>query len=200
MTNGKDEHIEIKEFGADILPRYVKIPIAFEVESIFQIELIHRGLGGIRLREQKVTPSYIKDYDAYEDGGPERWAKRFDMRNWVIFIAIRGNCDVGGAIVAFNTPSVHMLAGRKDLAVLWDIRVHPDFRRRDIGTQLFRYAANWSRKRGCKQLKIETQNVNVPACQFYAKQGCQLGEINRYGYVGHPHVAHEIMLIWYLDL
>jgi hypothetical protein len=59
---------------------------------------------------------------------------------------------------------------------------------------------DWSRERKCTHLKIETQNVNVPACRFYAKQGCRLGAIDRYGYAGHPQVGHETMLIWYLDL
>lgn len=192
--------VKIIEVGEDILSQYAEIPIAFEVESAFRIDLINGGLDGIRLQEEKVVPSYIKDYDAYEDGGPERWPRRFDIHNWGIFLALERNRQVGGATVAFNTPGVHMLDGQNDLAVLWDIRVHPDFRRCGIGTKLFNHAANWSRKRGCRQLKIETQNINVPACRFYAKQGCQLGEINRYGYVGHPEVEHEIMLIWYFDL
>ncbi len=29
---------------------------------------------------------------------------------------------------------------------------------------------------------------------------CELGAIHRYGYAGTPHVAHETMLLWYLDL
>ena len=50
------------------------------------------------------------------------------------------------------------------------------------------------------QVKIETQNVNVPACRFYSKQGCHLGEYNRYAYVGRPEVAREVMLVWYLNI
>ena len=60
--------------------------------------------------------------------------------------------------------------------------------------------ARSSRKQGCKQLKIETQNTNVPACRFYASCGCRLGAIDRYGYAHDPRVAHEAMLLWYLDL
>ena len=77
---------------------------------------------------------------------------------------------------------------------------HPDYRRSGIGTKLFTEAAKWSKGKDCRQLKIETQNVNVPACKFYARQGCHLGEINRYAYVDDPSVAPETMLIWYLDL
>ena len=192
--------VEIHDIGVDLLRRYAEIPIAFEVKSVLRADPIDGGLGGIELHEEKAVPPYMKDYDAYEDGGPESWPNRFDVRNWGFFLARDGGRPVGGAAVAFDTPDVNMLRGRRDLAVLWDIRVHPDVRGRGIGTGLFRHAADWSRKRKCRQLKVETQNVNLPACRFYAGQGCRLGEIDRYAYVGHPEVGHEVMLIWYLDL
>lgn len=191
--------VEIEEVRADKLSHYAKIPIAFEVGSEFRVELVNNGLEGFRLFEEKVALPYIKDYDAYEGGGPERWPERFDISNWGIFLARKKECYVGGATIAFFTPDVQML-GHKDLAVLWDIRVHPDSRHCGIGTELLAYAANWSRELGCKLLKIETQNVNVPACRFYAKQGCRLGEIDLYGYAGHPRVAHEVKLVWYMSL
>ena len=200
MKASKKTTVNIQEIGVDLLHKYGEIPIRYKVESILQIDLINRGLGGIELREEKVTPSYIKDYDAYEDEGPTRWPKRFDTNNWGIFLALKRTHPVGGATVAFNTQEVHMLDGRTDLAVLWDIRVHPNFRRCGIGTNLFDYAVEWSRKRKCRQFKVETQNVNVPACRFYVKQGCRLGAINRYGYFIDPKFRHEVMLLWYLDI
>jgi GNAT superfamily N-acetyltransferase len=192
--------IKIQEIKADRLSEYAKIPIAFEVRSVFQVDLINNGLDGIKLHEEKVVTFYVKNYDSYEDGGPEKWTRQFNTHNWGIFLAMKDNKPVGGATVAFDTHGVNMLCGRKDLAVLWDIRVHPDFRHQGIGTKLFQYAVDWSKKRGCKHFKIETQNVNANACKFYVKQGCRLGAIDRYGYFGHPKVGHEVMMIWYLDL
>ena len=192
--------VEIQKVGSDFLPQYAKIPIAFEVQSVFRVDPLDEGLGGLMLREETVLSPYVKDYDGCGEHGPEEWPRRFDIRNWAIFLATGGDCPVGGATVAYNTPGVNMLAGRSDLAVLWDIRVHPDLRRRGIGSKLFRRAMDWARSQGCRQLKVETQNVNVPACRFYAQQGCRLGEINRYAYAGHPRVGHEVMLVWYLDL
>ena len=192
--------VEIHDIGVDLLCQYAGIPITFRVESVLRADPIEGGLGGIELREEKAVPPYIKDYDAYEDGGPEAWLRRFDVRNWGFFLAREGGRPVGGATVAFDSPGVNMLNGRRDLAVLWDIRVHPGVRGRGIGTALFCHAAGWSRKRGCRQLKVETQNVNVPACRFYAAQGCRLGEIDRFAYAGHPEVGREVMLVWYLDL
>jgi ribosomal protein S18 acetylase RimI-like enzyme len=92
-----------------------------------------------------------------------------------------------------------MLRERTDMAALWDIRVHPDWRGQGIGRRLFHAAARWARARGCRLLKIETQNVNVRACRFYQRMGCRLGAIDRYGYA-EPEYAHETVLLWYLDL
>jgi GNAT superfamily N-acetyltransferase len=192
--------VEIRQVGPESLPRYGEIPIAFEVASVFRIDPVDGGLGGIRLREEKIAPTYVKDYDTLGDENPEGWPRHFEMRDWGIFLASDGPRLAGGAVVVCDAPDVQMLDGRRDLAVLWDIRVHPNFRGRGVGADLFRSAVGWARKRGCRQLKAETQNVNVPACRFYASQGCCLGEIHRHKYVGHPEVAHEVMLVWYLDL
>ncbi len=159
--------------NAESLPEYLTISMRFEVRSTFSVVLSNDGLGGIILWEEEVAPPYMKDYDAVdvavEGEGPTRWPKIFDTSKWALFLAREDDVPVGGATVAFRTPQVHMLSGRDDLAVLWDIRVHPDYRRCGIGSALLAEAAKWSGKRDCKHLKIETQNINVPACRFYAQ-------------------------------
>ena len=100
-------------------------------------------------------------------------------------------------MIAYDTPGVDMLEGRSDLAVLWDIRVFQGARSQGVGTQLFTAAEQWARRRGCRTMKIETQNINVPACRFYAHMGCTLGVINRYAYT---HIENEVQLIWYKEL
>ncbi len=55
----------------------------------------------------------------------------------------------------------------------------------------------WAAVRGYRQLKIETQNINVPACRFYAARGCTLGSIDRHAYPGLPN---EVRLCWYKEL
>jgi GNAT superfamily N-acetyltransferase len=193
--------VKIQQVGPEALPLYASVSIAYQVTSVYRVESIDEGLGGLALKEERVTP-YFKDYDAQAQGDdrPERWARQFDLSNWGFFLAMDGERAAGGAAVALNSPEVHMLENRSDLAVLWDIRVQPGQRGQGIGRQLFQQAADWAREQGCKQIKIETQNVNVPACRFYARQGCHLGAILRYGYAGCPRVAHEAMLLWYLDL
>jgi GNAT superfamily N-acetyltransferase len=193
-------NVSIDIVGSERLAEYSQIPIAFEVTRRLAVDLVGDGIGGIRLRETEVTPAYTKDYDASDEGGPDRWGERFDITNFVIFLAAGDGTPVGGATLVYDTPGLHMLAGRKDMVVLWDIRVVPGLRRDGIGTTLFDLVVDWARRRGFKILKIETQNINLPACRFYLKQGCRLGEINRYAYAGDPAVAEEVMLVWYMDL
>jgi GNAT superfamily N-acetyltransferase len=192
--------LRIDDVGGDGLAAYSVMPIAFEVVSVLEVRPVRGGLGGISLAEAPVDRPYIKDYDASPEGGPSRWPDRFDVSNWGVFIGYEGTSAVCGATVAYDTPGVHMLGGRRDLALLWDIRVVPGRRRSGLGAEIFEHAADWARKRGAASLKIETQNINVPACRFYSSRGCRLGEINLHAYAKDPLTAHEVMLVWYLDL
>jgi GNAT superfamily N-acetyltransferase len=201
----KQMTITIEEHNQKVLPEYDRIPSVFEVRTVLRAEPVAGGLNGIALLEEAIEEPYLKDYDSYEDGPPSAWPAQFEMGNWGILIARDplgpvGNPPAGGAMIAYNTSGVNMLEDRSDLAVLWDIRVHPDYRGQGLGSALLERSAAWARQRGCKRLKIETQNVNVVACRFYASQGCELGMIHRYGYAGVPRVANEVMLVWYLHL
>ena len=100
--------------------------------------------------------------------------RRFDVSNWTLFTARVAGRRVGGATVAFDTPGLTMLEGRRDLAVLWDVRVSPEARGMGIGTALFERVEAWAKGKGCCLLKVETQNINVRACAFYACHGCEL--------------------------
>ncbi len=192
--------VQIQEIQPAEIALYAQVPSTLLVKTVLRPEPLDGGLGGIRLREEPVAAPYVKDYDAYGEGRPIDWPHEFDVRHWGFFVALDEGRPVGAAAVAWRTPNVHMLANRDDMAVLWDIRVHPDRRGQGIGRQVFWQAARWAHRQGARLLKIETQNVNLPACRFYRRQGAVLGEIDCYGYAGVPHVAHETMLIWYLDL
>ena len=193
--------INIQEISADQFPRYDAIPNWFKVESVFRVEVIDGGLG-FRLVEEQVSEPFIRDYNSHNDDNPTSWSVSFDISQWGIFLATDDkNRPVGGATVAIDAPVYPMdRFQRKDLAVLWDIRVHPDHREQGIGSKLFKYGADWSRRKGYGQLGMEADSTNVPACRFYLQQGCELGAIHRFGYVGILEVADNAMLLWYLDL
>ena len=188
---------DIVEQSVEDLTDYSSVPISFEVRAILDVQVIDRGLGGFVLSERKNETPYVKDYDAFKGEGPTRWAKRWDISNWGVISAFVNGSRVGGCVVAYDTPGVHKLEGRRDVAALWDLRVHPDHRRSGIGSRLFQAAVAWAKSRNCRLFKVETQNINVPACRLYAKHGCVVGLINRYAYDEFPD---EVELVWYKEL
>ena len=189
--------VKIVEEKPEVLADYEKVSIAFRVETAFSVELLSDGLEGVKLIEETVEKPFIKDYDAHEDERPSRWAERFDLSNWGFFSAFDGEKRIGGAAAAWKTPQIFMLEGRDDLVCLWDLRVSPEYRGKGIGNQLFAYALNWAKERKCRLFKVETQNINVPACRFYVRQGCHLGAFNLHVY---PESLKEIQLIWCRNL
>jgi GNAT superfamily N-acetyltransferase len=187
--------IAITGVGSPALREYVQIPIAFQVTSILDVTRNHEE-GTFQLSEHSVEPPYLKDYDALGEM-PAGWGDRFDTSNWCLLVArIDGRC-VGGATIAFNTPGLDMLEGRSDLAVLWDIRVARGLRRRGVGGALLEAGETWARGHGCRHLKVETQNVNVPACRFYARHGFVLQTVRSGMY---PQCPDEVQLLWYKAL
>ena len=191
--------ITYRQMDRECFPLYDRVPMRVMVKSEFRMEKIDRGLGGFRLTEVPVTP-YVKDFCVGDDESVTRWEKRFDITDWAFFMAFDGTKPVGAATVASRTDGVHMLEGREDLAVLWDLRVADDWKGRGIGYRLFHMAADWAGEQGLVQMKIECQNNNVPAVRFYHRQGAMLCGVNEYAYYTEPEYRQEIQLLWYLDL
>ena len=188
-------NVEVTQEPIAGLAEYGEIPIAFEVRRILDVS---QGAGArLVLTERLAEQPFVKDYDSVAAEHPSRWAQQFDVSTWGLFAARLDGRRVGGAVVAHDTAGVAMLEGRRDLVVLWDIRVAPGARRRGVGSALFAAAEAWGVGRGCTQLKVETQNVNVDACRFYARQGCVLERANHGVYADFPD---EVQLLWYRSL
>ena len=194
--------ISIQPVSKALLEEYSRIPSGVEVNSVLDIELLQDGLGGIVFRERELDNPLMK----YFEEEPDEiiiWPETFDTSNWAIITAEEDGKLIGGLAVACRNPEIvnnRILMGIDDLAVVWDIRVHPDYRRQGIGTKMFRKAIDWSRNKGYKQMSVETENTNLPACRFYIKQGCRLGGINRFAYYHYPAYSQEIQLEWYVGL
>lgn len=190
-------NVQIAEKPTSRVLEHCEIPIAFLVERVLAVSVIGAGLGGISLAEAEVDPPWIKDYDAIKGEGPARWLKRFDTSHCGLLAAYGDGARIGGAVVAFDSPGLHMLEGRRDVAILWDLRVRPSSRSIGVGSALFQAVEEWSRQRGCRTPKVETQNTNFAACRFYARMGCSLGAIDRFAYPGLPDEVH---LLWFKEL
>ena len=55
------------------LAELAAISIAFVVDQVLEVGLLDGGLGGMSLTQTAVTGPYLKDYDAIEGAGPQRW-------------------------------------------------------------------------------------------------------------------------------
>jgi GNAT superfamily N-acetyltransferase len=171
--------VEVSEESAANLEDYARIRMSFEVRHVLDVTTFS---------ETKLDVPYLKDYDEIEN--PLLWPQSFDTSNWGVLVARADGTRVGGAIVV-------LLEDRTDIAVLWDIRVATEARAQGVGSALFSAAEKWALTRGCRRLNVETQNINVPACRFYAKQGCILEAANAFAY---PELPDEVQMLWYKEL
>ncbi len=155
------------------LGRYGSVPIAFVVTL---------GRTGA-----------VKDYDAIPGHRPADWPGRFDLRRWRFTLATVGGRPVGGAAVVVDPAEVTGPAHRPGGAVLWDLRVSPDHRRRGIGRQLLAAAEAHARAAGRQVMAVETQDVNAVAGRFYAAAGYALASVHPFGYPAFPD---EVQQVW----
>ena len=177
--------MRITEETIDDLHEYATISIAFVVERIVAVS--HSDTPGpFTFSAVAVEHPWVKDYDALEP--PMTWLHRFDTRGWGLLAAYEAGLRVGGAIVIPDAPTK---------ATLWDLRVEPEFRSTGVGSALFHAAERWSWARGCRLLDVETQNVNAPACFFYARMGCRLERVEEEAY---PDLPGEARIVWAKDL
>ena len=188
--------IEYREIDKSDLSIYDEVKQIVQVKSKYILDRINNGLSGVILKEVPVK-EYVKDFGS---DNAVKLKDRFDLSNWAFFIAFNEGKPIGAVTIASRTKDVYMLEGRDDLSVLWDIRVAEGYKHQGIGQKLFDIAVQWSKDRGFKQLKVESQNNNIPACNFYHKQGAILSKMDEYAYYNDEESKNEIQFLWYLDL
>lgn len=180
--------IEVREGGTSAIDEYARIPIAYEVLSVLRLAEPH-AMVAASLEEEPVAP-YVKDYDAIPGNRPSDWLRRFDTSGWRLFAAFAGETWVGGAIVA---PASSIGSAEPGVAELWDLRVHPAWRRRGVATALCGAMEAWAAGAGWTALQVETQHSNVAACRLYARRGFHLASVEPHAY---PDLPGEARLTW----
>ena len=182
--------IEIRREPSEVLEQYGRIPTAFLVTSVLQPVPADSAPSGFKLEERPVHLPYIKNYDAIHGNRPLDWPQHFDVNEWEFFVAFDGLERVGGAIAFVNAPANRNADFN---ATLWDLRVDPAYRRRNVGSALLESVEQWAAAQQCGEVRIETQHINVAACQFYQQQGYALHSVKAGAY---PDLPDEIRLIW----
>ncbi|MFL5521789.1 MAG: GNAT family N-acetyltransferase, partial [Gemmatimonadales bacterium] len=175
------------------LDTYASVSSAFEVRSMLDVSTGSVEEVMARWPVKRLAQAYRKDYDAVAGNHPTDWSGLLHSVPMLQCGAYDDDGRVGGALVLRDAPAVELLEGRRDVALLWDIRVAPAHRGRGIGTMLFETAVMWAQSQGCRGLLVETQDTNVPACRFYAGQGCRLAAMRRHAYEMFPE---EVQLLW----
>jgi len=175
------------------LAEYARVPIGFTVTEILDDHGIDAMLHGREATPVPIHTPYWKDYDAYPGGRPADWSSRFDLSRWVILVAYRDARPVGGAAIIGHDPRIDLLRDCPACALLWDLRVAPDARCQGVGSALLRAAEAHARGLGARAVRVETQNVNVPACRAYQRNGYRLECVTHAAYAELPA---EVQLIW----
>ncbi len=193
MATKRLDDVDVREAPISELDQLGQISIAFEVSRILDVDVPGDGLRGLSLAAKPVATPYVIDHDA-RWGPPTKWRERFDVSKWGLLFAEVAGTTVGSALIACDTPNVFMLEGRRDLASLWDLRVHPDHRGRGVGRCLIEGSETWARRADCISMKIETQNVNVRACELYVRCGYVLRSMDRFAYEDAPEETQLIFM------
>ena len=189
--------IYVKKTDRSCFEMYDSVSMNVDVRSEYRIKRLDNGLGGMMFEEVPVIP-YIKDLSVYERA--TEYEKEFDITYWSFYMAFDDEKPVGALTVSARTDKLYMLAGREDACVLWDIRVADAYKHQGIGQKMLDLAIKDAKAAGYKQMIIECQNNNVPACKFYHKQGALLSKLDMYAYYDEPDCRNEVQFLWYLDL
>ena len=182
--------IEIRRERADMLAEYASIPIAFDIREVVDISSL--VLQSRSLPTRAVAPR-LKDYDALPDSDPASWRRRHRVDDWVFLAARSEGTVIAGAVLITEPREVVALGGRAHNALLWDLRVTPEWRRRGVGHALLAAAEDAAREAGARALDVETQDTNVPACRLYASCGFSLIDVQPHGYA---FPTDEAKLLW----
>jgi GNAT superfamily N-acetyltransferase len=190
----------IEAIAPSRLSEYASVPSVVEVKSMLVVNALGDQFERFDWQEAPIEVPYCKNYDAYEQGSPLDWPRRFNLSQWGLFLALDDGRPIGGVAAALNDHMIDAERPWTETAVLWDLRVQPTHKRHGVGSALFRETVAWAKSNGCTSMAIETQNVNVAACRFYANMGCILCRIDRSAYQHSSELRGEIMLEWHLRL
>jgi len=183
--------VEIRREDYHSLTDYAVVSIAYEVREA--VNALTTGAAPLPLPRRVVTPAFRKDYDAIPGNHPDEWSTRFavDRAHFISAYSMGGR--VGGAVVIVDPSDVAQLGGDPGYALVWDLRVAPEARGHGIGRALLMAAEASVQEIGGAGIVAETQDVNVAACQLYARAGYVITSIDSKAY---PELSGELQIMW----
>lgn len=84
-------NITFREVDKQFFPLYDSVEMHVDVRTVYQLQWVDGGLGGIRLEETPVPP-VRKDLSQYERA--TEYEQHFDVSSWRFFMAFDGETPV----------------------------------------------------------------------------------------------------------
>lgn len=94
------------------------------------------------------------------------------------------------------TGQIRLRENWNGFAFIEEISVAKGSRNKGIGTALINTAVEWAKQNHLIGLMLETQDVNLLACRFYAKNNFNIGAVDSMLYSKFP-TRHEKAVFWY---
>lgn len=149
----------------------------------------------------RIIPKYEDGIWSYlEEIFDEQYIKQYDMesidnsyiddKNKAVYLYYeKGEC----------TGQIRLREHWNGFAFIEEISVTKGRRNKGIGTALLNKAMEWAKQNDLIGLMLETQDVNLFACRFYAKNKFMIGAVDSMLYSKFL-TAHEKAIFWYKRL
>lgn len=132
--------------------------------------------------EELFSKSYVKQYDDEEID-----SSYVEDQNKAVFLFYKEEECIG---------RIRLRKYWNGFAYIDYIGVIPKYRQLGAGTALLSAAAEWAKQNNFIGLMLESQDVNVSACRFYAKNHFVIGGVDNMLYANFQ-TAKEKAIFWY---
>lgn len=147
----------------------------------------------------RIIPKYENNTWTYdEEIFTEQYTKRFEDDeidisyiedpNKAVYFFYAGDECVG---------QIRLRSNWNGFAYIENIAVAKKSRQLGIGTALLNVAIEWAKRKNFIGLMLETQDINISACRFYAKNNFVIGGVDCMLYANFPNAANEKAIFWY---
>jgi len=185
--------IDVRREDARCLADYAAISPAFEVRAAVSAPTL--AIGEVRgaLATRTVQPAYEKNYDRIPGNRPRDWPALFCVDRACFLGAYADGHRVSSAVVILDPNDAERLGADRHMALLWDLRVARDARRRGVEYALLTEVEVVARAADKVGIVAESQDINVAACETYAGAGYAITRIERDAY---PELPGETRIVW----
>jgi GNAT superfamily N-acetyltransferase len=185
--------MQIRPARPEDLERLIDIDGTIESSVYLHLERGGEGLAANWRLEERPLREKLLDANAVDAD------RQFALKQLV------GGIEEGVVLVAEHADQLVALAfaqpdpERQTLRVL-DVRVDYDFRRQGLGSAMLFQIIAHAREAGHRAVTATTLTNNLPAAQFLAKAGFDLGGVDTHFRTNHDLVKEAVTLFWYAAL